>query len=322
MASTKIEFDLAVEFVDAGEYQVLMDGQVVKVSITYIDNKTISRMHMIESEPMGKKGHIFALNVKVVIEFSYLPSSFGSHPNELANIFVMASKEDFNRAQDQAMKVKSMCIECLNKIVAVTRWKTRVTWIPLISEGDIFEWKISIRYDQGTSASVGYADHGSHLWLPHSQFPQKKVNSEILPALSKGEEVPFYDQVYLDAHSYYERARYNEAVILANVALEQLARTHLFDKLEKEHDQEKAKKIKKQIESTKHFTSIMSTWFKCVADRSLEDNSDLWKKLVYVRDKRRIAVHPHAKRLNEEEDRMSITYIHEICSWIDPDGII
>lgn len=58
---------------------------------------------------------------------------------------------------------------------------------------------------------------------------------------------------FLDAVNYYETGKFNETVILANVALEELVTVHLYQKLTEKMSSEKADEEIKRINKAKTF---------------------------------------------------------------------
>ncbi len=84
-------------------------------------------------------------------------------------------------------------------------------------------------------------------------------------------------------------------MILANVALEELVILYLYENLTKKMSLEKANPEIERIKKAKKFDKKMSVHFKSVDGRSLQDNDELWQKLLYIRARRKEAIHPRMR---------------------------
>ena len=60
----------------------------------------------------------------------------------------------------------------------------------------------------------------------------------------------------------------------------------------------------------------MSVHFKSVDGRSLQDNDELWQKLLYVRARRKEAIHPRIKDIRREEAYNTLEYTISILLWV------
>lgn len=60
----------------------------------------------------------------------------------------------------------------------------------------------------------------------------------------------------------------------------------------------------------------MSFHFKHVDGRSLQDNDELWQKLLYIRARRKEAIHPRIKDINREEAYNTLEYTLRLSRWV------
>ncbi len=60
----------------------------------------------------------------------------------------------------------------------------------------------------------------------------------------------------------------------------------------------------------------MSFHFKNVDGRSLQDNYELWQKLLYIRARRKEALHPRIKDINREEAYHTLEYTLILSQWV------
>jgi len=107
-------------------------------------------------------------------------------------------------------------------------------------------------------------------------FEQRQVRVTVDRFLKSEIRVPLYESFFLDAVNYNEIGKFNETVILANIALEELIIIYLYEKLTKKMSLEKANTEIEQIKKAKKFEKKMSVHFKSVDGRSLQDNDELW----------------------------------------------
>jgi hypothetical protein len=84
-------------------------------------------------------------------------------------------------------------------------------------------------------------------------FEQRQVRPTVDRLLKSEFQVPLYESFFLDAVNYYETGKFNETVILANVALEELVIIYLYKKLIKKMSLEKADIEIEHIKKAKKF---------------------------------------------------------------------
>lgn len=60
----------------------------------------------------------------------------------------------------------------------------------------------------------------------------------------------------------------------------------------------------------------MSIHFKYADGRSLEDNDELWQRLLYIRARRKEAIHPWIKDIEREEAYNTLEHVRRLFLWV------
>jgi hypothetical protein len=212
--------------------------------------------------------------------------------------------------------IKQECVMDFNRLAEVVRYVSRQYWITSISLREIIELDVVIENDDGERTGVWSVDFENPLLFPLRTFEQRQVRLTVDRFLKSEIRVPLYESFFLDAVNYYETGKFNETVILANVALEELVIIYLYEKLTKKMSLEKANPEIDRIKKAKKFEKKMSVHFKSVGGRSLQDNDELWQKLLYVRARRKEAIHPRIKDIKREEAYNTLEYTISIFLWV------
>ena len=311
MAKTVVEFTLPFVVVGEGQYTVQLNGKVAKITVIRVQNKggmeTVMGLASIGQGglAMGQDLHGVMNVSKITIELPYILEAF-------------ESREEAKQVDPVAKSsiLKKECISYMNRLIEVVRWKTRQYWIPSVAPRDILWWRCKMIDDSGKGKEETMMDFGKGISVPIQVTDQVVVINEIDRMLANEERVPLADNLYLDAINYFEAGRFNEAIIVMNVALETLVAGHLFVKLiRKDVRADEAVEQVSDMLSDK-FHKVMTTHFKKVDGRSLQDDEELWKKFNSVRFTRKNVIHPRTKKLSEQEAREVMDNITEIVSWV------
>lgn len=318
MVKTIVSFTLPFVIVEEGEYEVSLNKEVIKISISLQQNtegmKNILKATFsstgggrasLTSDPHGIANYT---NVKIEFSFLYKPEEFA---------------ESLKIGTIPRNKLKQQSILCLNRLVDVVRWSTSQYWIPRVRERDILAFEY-IRVDETGKEKTGFsADLGSSREFGIQIRKQSDMKEQIMDYLENEKEIPLDQNLLLDAINYYVMGSFNEAVIIANTALEVLVANHIFEKLlsgglSYDDADEKLSDIlsegRKNKKSGLH--KLLTVNFKEIGKESLEDFSDLWKKFNDARQIRKNAIHPHIKQIKEEECEQTIVTMFEVANWI------
>jgi hypothetical protein len=118
-----------------------------------------------------------------------------------------------------------------NRLVEVVRYVSGQYWITSISLREIIELKVAIENDDGERQDIWSLDFENPLLFRLKKLEQRQVRQTVDKLLKSEFRIPLYESFILDAVNYYETGKFNETVILANVALEELVTIHLYKKL-------------------------------------------------------------------------------------------
>jgi len=187
----------------------------------------------------------------------------------------------------------------LNRLIEVVRYKTNKYWIPPINEHDIIFFNVLEKVDDAGKKRTGWVLVPDGLVLPLDAKNQTDVQDEIAEMLKNERVVPVFANLLLDSFNYFATGRFNESVIVANIALEEMVKNHLYDKLvrEKGYSEEESEKEISAIFSDRKergkrgLHRVMSINFKEIDGRSLEDNSKLWHEFNEEQHERMLFTH-------------------------------
>ena len=312
MTKTLVEFMVPSVFVDEGQYEVSLNGNVAKVSVSFIQNREvmnrITGTQSVGKATMTPDTHGIANISKVAIELPYGQDRL-SEQIPGASIVSMLS---------MMRTVKLECILVLNRLIEVVRAATNRYWITSFSERDILGYTAKVVGDDGKGWELFSLDYGQGLAppLPLMTLEQPVVASQIAKALKEEREVPFDHTLILDSFNYFMTRRFNEAVILLNTALEVSIANYLVSKLIQDGAslEEATRKVRTIFGKRLH--RVMKKHFKEVDGRSLESDAELWKRFNRARYMRANAMHSHARKLTEQEARDAMQDIAEVMQWV------
>jgi len=228
-------------------------------------------------------------------------------------------------SHDNHKNVQKECIKYLNHLIEIIRYKTGQFWIDYLSGQDVFINKFDCFDTNGrniggeihiTPTSTGFS-------FPHKSLDQSKVWPQIIFASGNDEQIPVREQLYLDSLKNFFKGRFNEAVMLMNIALESSTSDFIFQKLSetKLSEGEVRRKLNKILSHSKKegktgFHKILTHDLKEIVGRSLEEEPELWIEFKDARDKRKNTIHPHVKRLTEDEARTTMISLVKIMNWV------
>jgi hypothetical protein len=323
MAKTTVDFRLPSALIEPGEYEVSIDGITAKIRIVLIPNReAMNRIMGLEANATGSgsvrlsRDRYGVVNIsQVTIELPFTVDA--KIDSTSSNMFDMFS---------QSAMIKRECLRFLNRLVEVERWNTRKYWITPIEEQEILHFTSLVEPDEGKPRmGMAMGLGGGQLHFPIVTLEEKNVEQEIKTKLASETELPFYDSLFLDAINYYETGRYNEALIVLNIALESFVADYLLSKLkEKGHSEEDAAKLVDKAFSREKknrksgMRKVLSEDFKEIDGRSLEDNSELWDTFGNARDKRKNVIHPRTTELTQEVALETMLDIVDVWRWVDP----
>lgn len=155
--------------------------------------------------------------------------------------------------ETSSSSIKLECVKYFNRLVEVVRYVSRQYWITPISLREIIELNVVIENDDGEKTGLWSFDFENPLLFPLKTFEQRQVRPTVDRLLKSEFRVPLYESFFLDAVNYYETGKFNETVILANVALEELVIIYLYEKLIKKMSLEKADIEIEHIKKAKKF---------------------------------------------------------------------
>jgi hypothetical protein len=287
MHRTIVDFILPLTIAEEGTYNVKIEGKTAKITLALIQNRDvmdrITGMTSIGNVRLMPDPHGIANKTKVNIEFPYaIGDLIKPKPNMLST-----------------SGIKQECIKYLNRLSEVVRYKTKRYWTPFVSGRDIIHINFQILDEQGKGNNGFLSDAGQGFEINLQTQEELSVRTEILGMLEKELKIPSYENLALDSFNYYSMGQFNEAVILMNIALEELVKQFLFEKLMVKLNLpvEKAEKKIDQIFSHKKrggrtgMHKVMTVDFKEIDGRSLEEYPELWSKFNSVRTTRKNTMH-------------------------------
>lgn len=326
MVKTVVNLTLPFALLDEGDYEVSMNGEIVKISIKL--ERTVSRMGQIQGVEFNAPGastvrmendfHGIVNISRIQIEFPHyiLPTKMEQQAN--------GSQKDVSG--DHHVNVQKESILSLNRLIEVVRWHTRRYWIPNLSGSDIYLNKFDLFDDEGqnTGGQFHMQPIVTLFQIPNLAVSQSDIQPQITQSLKNEEKIPVHDSLYLDSLDDFSKGKFNKAVMTINTALESVTTDYLLDQLiaKGEPKDEAKKKIDKIIAFGKKksgksgFHKVLSVDFKEITGRSLEDETELWAEFNDSRLKRKTTLHPHVGKLSEEKARKTIISVSKIMNWV------
>jgi len=316
MAKETVEFTIPQVFADEGEYDILFDDMMVKITISLIQNNpslenvggmTVSASGSgrvsISSDPFG-----IANITKIKIEFPKIISP-------------KLDEKEINPT-NVSLTVKQECIKYVNRLIEIVRIHTCRYWLRYVSEQDILGYS-SIQIDDNNKGTKTMGmDFGSGLSFPIKVLEQKQVHAEIFESLKINRKISYDQNLFLDAISYYYVRRFNTAVTIMYVALEVAVSNYIVFKLtQKNIPEDEIRQIMKRVLKSR-ISKILDTHLKENTGKSLKENDELWEKFEKIRNTRKSVVHPYPKILDQKEAYDTLTGIQEILGWLYRDEAV
>ena len=298
-----IKCNLPFRFVDEDIYHLSYQKVSVKITIILVQNyeasKKIMGMELITSGEGAKvdmnadeHGLVNFTNVKMEIE----------DKTEMT----LTQLYDAEKITDYMIKNSVMII--LNRLGEVVRHATNNYYIRSVNLRDIqkFEMADLTRIPNRVRIS-SYPSHG-YQFPDFKIFEQSQMKEKIKKDLIEDVNLPTWKSLLLDAINLFTVARYNEAVIISNVALESFIADHLYNKLNQKYPDKAAADNKARIlRHPKSLHRIMKKHFIEIDGRKLKDNLTLWDKF----DKIRKFIRPSAMHSFTDKIDQSVRHIKQ-----------
>ncbi|MGI8833245.1 MAG: hypothetical protein ACR2IS_11495 [Nitrososphaeraceae archaeon] len=215
--------------------------------------------------------------------------------------------------------LKLACVQLLNKLGQIIRVTTNNFWIRSINLRDVFNFYV---LNKNTKQFILAMDPGQGYYFPNLKtIEQNKAKAEIEETLTADLPVPPWKELYLDAINYFTIGRYNESVIIMNIALESFVAEHFFQQLKENPDliQKKENPKDEVLDILGHkFHKVMEKYFITIDGRSFKNQEELWTKFDDARTTRKYAVHSFTKMISHETAKRVLDNIMEIMDWIRP----
>jgi hypothetical protein len=318
MARTIVELTVPFTFVAGGSYRVTIDEKICVMSITIEQHHELANrvypdiqfVGSITSFPADHHG-LFEIS-RARMEFPYIIEPIK------VNDIVGEGKVIERDSMFIAAEVE--CLAYLDRLIRVVKYTTNKYWLSPLSSRDFVINTIVTEPDEGTGKK--YSGMDEKMINPFKLIVSEESQSKSIidRFLLNEEEIPFYNDTFLDSFNAFDTRRFNEAVILINAAFEGFVAYFLIGKLiESGYSEENARKeVQKRFSREKRALHIvMSSDFKEIVGKSLEeDNKDLWDKFQYARNKRKNAVHPYISQISESDASLTISNILMVINWI------
>jgi hypothetical protein len=309
-------FNLPFRFIDEGIYNV---------PYTWGSAKSFTKVHIKLEQSFSKSEQIAGFKIEKS-EGSKVDTTVDEH-GIINHTKVLVEFEDnksslnkvdkYDLIQQMHIPLKIASQQVLNRLGQTVRVTTNNFWIRSINMRDMFDFRL---YDKDSRISMITFDPGHVYYFPRLVvYEQSKVKAEIEEALRVDLQIPAWKDLYLDAINYFTIGRFNESVIIMNIALESFVAEHLYQKLithpELIRKKQNAKDEVLNIFGDK-FHKVMEKSFEIVDGRSFKEQQDLWTKFNDVRNTRKLAIHSFTKRISGEEAKKVLDYIIEVINWI------
>lgn len=326
MVKTIVKIRIPFTFVNEGTYEISINGQVASVVINYERNSggMANMMNWEVSAPGASKlemmpdhhGLVNKSNVYIEIPYYVLPVN---------RVFIMPDGQKLGPIEDHFGEIQRACLEYLNRLIEVVRFKTGQYWTSPLSSKDVFinEFNLLDEVGRNVGGALAIMPCGGSFGFENKIISQTNVQPQISSALKNEEKIPIYETLYLDSINYFSTGRFNEAVIMINIALEVFVQEYLFQKMISNgiESDEANKKItvifshgKQGGKSGLH--KVLTVDFREIAQRSLEDNMNLWTLFGDARDIRKNTMHPRTTKLSEGKARKAMNTIIKVMNWV------
>jgi hypothetical protein len=315
MPNTTVTMIFQGLFAEQGNYVVKLNNRIARIRVAMQRNDETRIAFMTGLTYVGKpaqepfyEGIIGAS--KVIVEFE----------EDLNKIYSIYTTVEIVR------KIREDCVMFLNRIVEVVKFKTRKYWMRPLSQSDIIYFNLSQVSDKYNMKKPAILMRSMDpLTEEIKPIEQSAVNNDISNILETDATVPVHEILLLDAFNYYSIGQYNHSIILANIALEEYVRYFLFNqltnKLGSNLDEANLKISEvfalKKKQGKSGFHKVMSTDFKEITGRSLEENQELWNKFNSLRTIRKNIIHPFIKRATSSETYNSLKIVLDIFHWTE-----
>ncbi len=213
--------------------------------------------------------------------------------------------------------LKEISIKVINRLIEVVRNSTNNYWIRFINLRDIHAFEI---YDISQNPPMVHMgmDFSHGFMFPDIQIEeQNSMNEKIISDLTSNTTVPTWKNLFLDGVNYFTMERFNEAILIVNVALEAFTAEYIIKKLKEssKNDDEAWERMKSLPKS---MNKMYGKHFPKIDGRDFKEENELWSKLKNARDMRTSAAHSFTKKMNLNEALKVILDIKDILEWVDP----
>lgn len=223
-------------------------------------------------------------------------------------IFATPNKIDETLGPD----LKRQCLEYLNRLVEVIRYKTRKYWLLPVSEYELI-------YADIEDLTEGFGNRKGHILLSEVStvvnLPIKQENEvvdEINSCLKEEQRIPYSDLLILDSYNYIFTGQFNESIVTSNLALEIFIKETLRDILAIKYSNEKDinAALSSILEDTLHKT-FRKNFLGDISHEKARETSDIYKRFSQSRDYRYRVIH-RGERLNARDSEGNLTNILKI----------
>jgi hypothetical protein len=308
MAATLVTFFSRSQLIE-GNFAVSLNGKVGRIKIELVPKEGTER--------------VIGLTVSMVtVEIPYfIPENDDGNTNT-------------GYVPPPTSSIKREALNYFNRFIDVLRWKTRKFWIRPISEFDISYMEITKEDNTGKKRGGFSLDMGNPSFPPYpmNSADENILKSDIVTLLENESPIAFHDMLFLESINQYQAARFDEAVITMNIALESFTATYLSNRLRKQgnSEQEVKKKIDEAFSTDKKngktgMRKAITKYFEEIDNRSLEHNEKLWKRFEDARDKRALVIHPKRNPRAQKRTLLdakiclgTLVTLVDVWKWIDP----
>jgi hypothetical protein len=158
----------------------------------------------------------------------------------------------------------------------------------------------------------GYIDMSCVAALDIPIKTENEVKDQITQALKNEENVYYSDSLILDAYNYILLGRYNECIVVSNLALEIFILEILRAILRTEYDTDyELNQALNRVLETKLHTTVRKNFFANKKHDELMLESETYRKFDVARDFRRKVMH-HGEKLNKDDAEKNINNIFNV----------
>lgn len=312
-----LTFNIPFRFVNPGKYKFKNSEYDVEVSIELAQNLETAR-NVAGWTISGSEGSSVDYNADVHGLFNFSKVRMKLEKNNDCNLSCLIEQYTIGMESHVDLVLKEISIKVINRLIEVVRISTNNYWLRFINLRDIHDFRIFDISQNPPMFHLGM-DFSHGFMFPNIEVKdQNFMNAKIITDLENNIPTPTWKNLFLDAINFFTMERFNEAILIVNVALEAFTAQYVLKKLKEisANDDEAWERMKRLPKSMK---KMYEKHFHLIDGRKFKEGNEIWLKLINVREMRTSAAHSFTRKMTLNEAYKVILDTKDILEWVDPE---